>query len=329
MSVIATTAAHVAEPGRARLAAAMAAIRAATPWTRRPAGWPRPARICGRGGDGPAVRQHPHAVTAAADLGERCAFELALIAPRLPPFEVPDGHTRNSWLRELVMAGAAALRPGRRRWPTPRSNMGSPSSAGWNFPGYFLVVHDITQFCRRNNILCQGRGSAAKLGGLLRPGVTAVDPVANELLFDDSCPRPVTGPDIDIDIESDLREQVIQYVYQRWPRLRRPGGQRHHLSRAQRGARYGPGAGVLPGPAGRLSNNRWSSVADSDLDGIPEQVVDLAVQIRDLPRHMGIHSGGMVICDRPIADVCRWNGPECRAAACCSGTKMIARQSVW
>ena len=124
----------------------------------------------------------PEVVTAAADLGEQCAFELALIAPRLPPFDVPDGHTEDSWLRELTMAGAA------RRYGPPSAAPRAYAQierelsviAALNFPGYFLVVHDITEFCRRNNILCQGRGSAANSAVCYALGVTAVDPVANE-----------------------------------------------------------------------------------------------------------------------------------------------------
>jgi error-prone DNA polymerase len=109
VGVLATTAAHVAEPGRARLAAAMAAIRARNSLDSA-AGW-----LASMGGAhlrsaeemARLFAQHPHSVAAAAELGEQCAFELALIAPQLPPFDVPDGHTEQSWLRELVMAGAA------------------------------------------------------------------------------------------------------------------------------------------------------------------------------------------------------------------------------
>ena len=173
------------------------------------------------------------------------------------------------------------------------------------------MVHDITQFCRRNNILCQGRGSAANSAVCYALGVTAVDPVANGLLFERFLSPARDGPpDIDIDIESDLREKAIQYVYRPLrPRLRRAGRQRDHLPRPQRGARHGPGPGLLPGAAGRLEQadqpleSRHGRL-DPDIEDIPEPVVDLAVQIKNLPRHMGIHSGGMVICDRPIADVC-------------------------
>ncbi|MCW1957828.1 MAG: error-prone DNA polymerase, partial [Mycobacterium sp.] len=256
--------------------------------------------------------QHPQAVAAAADLGEQSAFELALIAPQLPPFDVPDGHTEDSWLRELVMVGAA------RRYG-PRAGAARAYAqierelaviADLKFPGYFLVVHDITQFCRRNDILCQGRGSAANSAVCYALGVTAVDPIANDLLFERFLSPARDGPpDIDIDIESDLREQAIQYVYQRYGRDYAAQVANVITYRGRSAIRdMARALGFSQGQQDAWSKqvSRWGPIAEdsADLGGIPEQVVDLATQIKDLPRHMGIHSGGMVICDRPIADVC-------------------------
>jgi len=171
------------------------------------------------------------------------------------------------------------------------------------------VVHDITQFCRRNNILCQGRGSAANSAVCYALGVTAVDPVANGLLFERFLSPARDGPpDIDIDIESDLRENVIQYVYARYGRDYAAQVANVITYRGRSAVRDTARAlGFSQGQQDAWSKqiSRWGPLTDSgDLDGIPEQVVDLAGQIADLPRHMGIHSGGMVICDRPIADVC-------------------------
>ena len=310
VGVVATSAAHFAEPARGRLASAMAAIRA-----RRSvddaAGWLAPLGGSHLRSGREMVQlfsRCPEAVTAAADLGEQCAFELTLIAPQLPPFEVPRGHTEDSWLRELSMAGAAR-RYGRRA--------GAPQAyaqiereleiiASCRFPGYFLVVHDITQFCRRSDILCQGRGSAANSAVCYALGVTAVDPVANGLLFERFLSPARDGPpDIDIDIESDRREEVIQYVYDRYGRDYAAQVANVITYRSRSAVRdVARALGFSQGQQDAWSKriDRWSP--DPDVDGIPEAVVDLAVQIRDLPRHMGIHSGGMVICDRPIADVC-------------------------
>ncbi len=309
--VVATTGAHFAGPSRRRLAMAMGAIRARQSLDCA-AGWLAPlggshlrsgeemARLFG---------QRPDAVTAAAELGEQCAFGLALIAPQLPPFDVPDGHTEDSWLRQLTMAGARD-----RYGPSaPRAYSQIERElkviAQLQFPGYFLVVHDIARFCRDNNILCQGRGSAANSAVCYALGVTAVDPVANELLFERFLSPARDGPpDIDMDIESDQREKVIQYVYDKYGRdyaaqVANVITYRGKIAVRDMARALGFSQGQQDAWSKQISH--WSGAADSpDIDGIPEQVIDLANQIRNLPRHMGIHSGGMVICDRPIADVC-------------------------
>ncbi len=312
-AVVATTAAHVAEPGRSRLAMAMGAIRARRSLDEA-AGWLAPLGGSHlRSGDEMArlFFRYPEAVTAAADLGEQCAFELALIAPQLPPFDVPDGHTEDSWLRELTMLGAARRYGPRVSAPEAYAQIERELDVitRLKFPGYFLVVHDITQFCRRNSILCQGRGSAANSAVCYALGVTAVDPVANGLLFERFLSPARDGPpDIDIDIESDLREKAIQYVYGRYGRDYAAQVANVITYRGRSAVRdMARALGFSQGQQDAWSKqiSRWNGLADSpDIEDIPEPVVDLAMQIRNLPRHMGIHSGGMVICDRPIADVC-------------------------
>lgn len=169
------------------------------------------------------------------------------------------------------------------------------------------MVHDITRFCRDNDILCQGRGSAANSAVCYALGVTAVDPVANELLFERFLSPARDGPpDIDIDIESDQREKVIQYVYHKYGRDYAAQVANVITYRGRSAVRdMARALGFSPGQQDAWSKqvSHWTGQAD-DVDGIPEQVIDLATQIRNLPRHLGIHSGGMVICDRPIADVC-------------------------
>lgn len=313
LGVVATTAAHFAEPSRGRLAMAMGAIRARNSIDEA-AGYLAPLGGSHlRSGDEMA-RMFAHCsevVTAAAELGEQCAFGLALIAPRLPPFDVPEGHTENSWLRHLVMQGA-------------RERYGPPERASrayaqiehelavieqLNFPGYFLVVHDITRFCRENDILSQGRGSAANSAVCYALKVTNVDPIANELLFERFLSPARDGPpDIDIDIESDLRENVIQYVYQRYGREYAAQVANVITYRGRSAVRdMARALGFSQGQQDAWSKqiSQWGNLADSShVEDIPEPVIDLAMQISNLPRHMGIHSGGMVICDRPIADVC-------------------------
>jgi error-prone DNA polymerase len=308
---VATTGAHFAAPSRRRLAMAMGAIRARQSLDEA-AGWL--AALGGshlRSGEEMAqlFAQWPDAVTAAAELGEQCAFGLALIAPQLPPFDVPSGHTEDSWLRELAMAGAE-----RRYGPRAQARQAYAQIeheleiiAQLTFPGYFLVVYDITRFCRENNILCQGRGSAANSAVCYALGVTAVDPVANELLFERFLSPARDGPpDIDIDIESDQREKVIQYVYDKYGRdyaaqVANVITYRGRIAVRDMARALGFSQGQQDAWSKQISH--WGA-RPSDIEDVPEQVIDLATQIQNLPRHMGIHSGGMVICDRPIADVC-------------------------
>lgn len=311
VNVVATTGAHFAAPSRGRLAMAMAAIRARNSMDAA-AGWLAPlggAHL--RSGEEMSRLFGPGIVTAAADLGEQCAFGLALIAPQLPPFDVPDGHTESSWLRKLVRDGARERYGPPERAPKAYAQIEHELAIidKLDFPGYFLVVHDITRFCRESAILCQGRGSAANSAVCYALKVTNVDPIANELLFERFLSPARDGPpDIDIDIESDLRENVIQYVYDRYGRDYAAQVANVITYRGRSAIRdMARALGFSQGQQDAWSKqiSRWNGLADSpDVEDIPEQVVELATQISNLPRHMGIHSGGMVICDRPIADVC-------------------------
>src|ERR1700740_1665821 len=313
VGVVAATGAHFAHPSRGRLAMAMGAIRARNSMDEA-AGFLAPLGGSHlRSGEEMArlFAHSPEVVTAAADLGEQCAFGLALIAPQLPPFDVPDGHTEDSWLRHLVMEGARGRYGPPERAPRAYAQIEHELKIieKLTFPGYFLVVHDITRFCRENNILAQGRGSAANSAVGYALGVTAVDPVANELLFERFLSPARDGPpDIDMDIESDQREKVIQYVYDKYGRDYAAQVANVITYRGRIAVRdMARALGFSQGQQDAWSKQigHWHGLADSpDVEDIPKPVIDLATQISNLPRHMGIHSGGMVICDRPIADVC-------------------------
>ncbi|ULE33729.1 error-prone DNA polymerase [Mycobacterium sp. IDR2000157661] len=315
LGVVATTAAHFAEPSRGRLAMAMGAIRARHSMDEA-AGYLAPlgGSHLRSGAEMARLFAHcPEAVTAAAELGEQCAFGLALIAPQLPPFDVPDGHTEDSWLRHLVMAGARQRYGPPERAPRAYAQIEHELKVieQLTFPGYFLVVHDITRFCKENNILSQGRGSAANSAVCYALGVTNVDPIANELLFERFLSPARDGPpDIDIDIESDLREKAIQYVYDRYGRDYAAQVANVITYRGRSAVRdMARALGFSQGQQDAWSKQlgQWGSLVEpqgSDIHDIPEPVIELAREISNLPRHMGIHSGGMVICDRPIADVC-------------------------
>ncbi|WP_255773267.1 error-prone DNA polymerase [Mycobacteroides abscessus] len=314
VGVIATTAAHFATPQRRRLAMAMAAVRARKSLD-DVAGWLDPvggAHL--RSGDEMArLFSHcPEVVTAAAELGEACAFDLKLIAPELPPFDTPKLHTEEGFLWKLAIEGF------KKRYgaePEPKQEKAYRQIkkelgviAELNFPGYFLVVYDIAKFCHDNNILCQGRGSAVNSAVCYALGVTSIDPVENGLLFERFLSVARDGePDIDIDIESDRREEVIQYVYTKHGRDKAAQVANTITYRGRMAVRdMAKALGFAQGQQDAWSKQmgHWGGLADAAaVDGIPPQVIHLAQQIKDFPRHMGIHSGGMVMCDRPLADV--------------------------
>ncbi|MBB3039684.1 error-prone DNA polymerase [Hoyosella altamirensis] len=311
LPAVATTGAHFARPDRARLAAAMSAVRARRSLDET-AGWlPPAAHGFLRSGEEMThlFSRYPGVVHTAADIGEQCSFDLRLIAPKLPPFDVPEGHTEDTWLREITMRGAYDRYGPRHPKAYAQIEHELRIIKQLGFPGYFLVVHDIVSFCKRNDILCQGRGSAANSAVCYAIGITNVDAVANGLLFERFlAPERDGPPDIDLDIESDRREEAIQYVYQRYGRTHAAQVANVITYRGRSAVRdMARALGFSQGQQDAWSKrvDRWSGVRNGDDDwGIPKPVLDLAAQIEGFPRHLGIHSGGMVICDRPVADVC-------------------------
>jgi len=323
LPVVATTGAHYARPLGSRLSSAMSAVRArrsldeADPYL--PAG---PSAHLRSGAEMAALfARYPDAVANAAVIGRECAFDLMLVAPQLPPFEVPEGHDENSHLRALTMTGAAG------RYGLPAQKPAAYAQlekelriiSNLNFPGYFLIVHDIVDFCRNRQILCQGRGSAANSAVCFALGITAVDAVEYGLLFERFlAPERDGPPDIDVDIESDRREEVIQHVYEKYGRERAAQVANVNTFRPRMAVRdMAKALGHSQGQQDAYSKqlDGWTPLATQMQDGsagsgsgsmhtIPGDVLELARQIQDHPRHLGIHSGGMVICDRPVGEVC-------------------------
>ncbi|AWB83448.1 error-prone DNA polymerase [Corynebacterium liangguodongii] len=239
-------------------------------------------------------------IDTALEIGTQCAFALNLVAPQLPCYPTPEGHDEMSWLRSITRAGAEiryATRPAEIRDKAMAQidyELGVIEEL--NFPGYFLIVHDIVDFCRRENILCQGRGSAANSAVCFALGITNAEPISAGLLFERFLSPDRDGPpDIDIDIESGRREEAIQYVYETYGR--------DNAAQVANVITYRT-KGAIRDAARALGYAQGA--ADSWSKGIsrpPEGVEKLASQLKGQPRHLGIHSGGMVICDRPIADV--------------------------
>ena len=319
VEVVATTNAHYATPAGRRLATALAAVRARRSLDEIDGWLPACAGAHLRSGEEQARRfaRWPGAVAMAAELGRACAFDLQLVAPQLPPFPCPDGLDEMGYLRRLTDEGAE------RRYG-PRGAERIPGAYAQidheldlieqlGFPGYFLVVWDIVDFCRREGIYCQGRGSAANSAVCFALGITNADAVALGLLFERFLSPERDGPpDIDIDIESGRREEAIQHVYERtagatpprWPTSSPTGPSRRSATWPRRSATRR--ASRTPGRSRSTPGAAWPSppAQQQRRRRHPADVLELAAEVEHAPRHLGIHSGGMVICDRPVVEVC-------------------------
>src|SRR3954464_10444704 len=274
----------------------------------------RPAGAHVRSGAGRARRfaRYPGVVERAAVLGRECAFDLHLVAPRLPDFPMPPRHNEMSWLRALTYKGAL-LRYGSRaaeRVPGAYRQIDYELDMidKLGFAGYFLIVWDIVEFCNRNGIFCQGRGSAANSAVCFALGITNADAVKLGLLFERFLSPERDGPpDIDVDIESDRREEAIQYVYGRYGRDKAAQVANVITYRPRSAVRdMGKALGHAMGQLDAWSKqvDHWGPMSATHDHDIPDDVMALARQVQDFPRHLGIHSGGMVICDRPVVEVC-------------------------
>ena len=314
VEVVATNNVHYATPARRRLATALAAVRARSSLAELDGWLPAGAGAHLRAGFEQAARlaRYPGTVELAAEVGRALAFDLKLVAPRLPDFPVPPGHTEMSWLRELAERGATR-RYGPRdaervhgAWRQIDHELATIEQLG--FPGYFLVVWDIVQLCERADIYCQGRGSAANSAVCYALGITKADAVSLGLLFERFLSPERDGPpDIDLDIEAGRREEVIQYVYDRYGRDRAAQVANVITYRPRSAVRdMGRALGYAPGQLDAWSKqvDAWGPLEATVEHDIPAQVMELARELLRFPRHLGIHSGGMVICDRPVVEVC-------------------------
>ena len=168
---------------------------------------------------------------------------------------------------------------------------------GLDFEGYFLIVKEIVDFCCQHGILCQGRGSAANSAVCFCLGITAVDAVRHNLLFERFLSDARSGPpDIDVDIEACRREEVIRHIYDLYGRDR--AAQVANVITYRPRSAMRDAARALGYPAG--SAQAWSRGKGE----VPALVGDAARALSRLPRHMGIHSGGMVLTDQPVSRIC-------------------------
>jgi len=271
-------------------------------------------------------RDVPGAVENTRDLSSRLKFELSDLGYEFPRYPVPAGETMDSYLRKRVAEGI------QRRYG-PKNNSGLLNRAKQQverelaliaklgFAGYFLIVWDIVEYCKSNDILIQGRGSAANSAVCYALEITVIDPVGMELLFERFLSESRgEWPDIDLDLPSeDKREQAIQYVYQRYGELGAAMTANVITYRGKSAAReVGKALGFDQESLGRLSSLvsqwEWRGKTDTMAHSFHNagfdikhpriaKYLELSMRIQGLPRHLGQHSGGMVICQGQLNQV--------------------------
>ncbi|MCS5713043.1 error-prone DNA polymerase [Herbiconiux sp. CPCC 205716] len=310
LGTVATGNVHYATTKQHRLSQALAAVRARRSLDELDGWLPAAPTAHLRSGAEMARRfaRYPGAVERTVEVAADLSFQLRMAKPRLPRQKVPEGHTPMSWLRQLVLDAIPRKYPRASADDLARIDRELDVIEMKDFPGYFLIVYDIVREARSRGILCQGRGSAANSAVCYLLDITAVDAIARELPFERflSSMRD-EEPDIDVDFDSERREEVIQYVYEKYGR--------RNAAQVANVIQYRPkfavrdmakALGHSPGQQDAWSKQieRWGPAVESDDHDIPDEVIALATEVLKFPRHLGIHSGGMVLTDRPVGEVC-------------------------
>jgi error-prone DNA polymerase len=263
-------------------------------------------------------RDLPEAIENTSRLAERLMFSLENIGYEFPDYPVPSDHTMDSFLRTIVWFGAqqryAAISTKVKRQLEEELAL----ITKLRFPGYFLIVWDIVNFCREHNIMVQGRGSAANSAVCYCLGITPVDPVENHLVFERFLNESRKGwPDIDLDLPSgDRREAVIQEIYRRYGKQGAAMTANVISYRGRSAAReIGKALNFSPSIIDRFSHLFASGDFPHTLElesqieqaGLPKNHPRMPAFIRlyraiyGLPRHLGQHSGGMIICQNKLS----------------------------
>lgn len=309
LPVVATGNVHAATPGRTRLAQAMAAVRARRSLTEMDGWLAASGQAYLRSGEEMQARfaRYPGAVARSVEVAGAASFDLRRAAPRLPQTEVPDGYTPMEWLRELVRRGADDLYAHDRDRAEERLRQELAVIEAKGFCGYFLIVHDIVAEARRRGILCQGRGSAANSAVCYALRITAVDSMFYDLPFERFLAATRDEePDIDVDFDAGRREEVIQWVYDTFGR--RNAAQvanviSYQPRSAVRDVAKALGYSVGQQDAWSKGIESWRTIDVGEQDPLPPLVRELGEQLLKTPRHLGIHSGGMVLTERPVGEV--------------------------
>ncbi len=283
---------------------------------------------------------HEQGLTQSLAIAERCAFRLADVKPTLPRFPLPDGITDDAYLAQLVEQGV------HERWGWRRTARHDAQIAHelaliskLGLAGYFLIVWDIVRFARREGVLCQGRGSAANSAVCYVLGITAVDPIKLELLFERFLSEERTEPpDIDIDFAHRDREKVLQYVYDRYGREHAAMVCEHITWRGRSSVRDAArvlGFSPQQAEAIAMSSDRSSAKSTAEALRVDEgharpgsqsangqsansmleragldpndrrvrTLADIVLGLHQAPRHRGIHVGGFVLTHEPLSTV--------------------------
>ncbi len=263
-------------------------------------------------------RDLPEAITNTERLADRLQFSLENIGYEFPQFPVPAGHDMDSFLRTITLFGAQQRYEAMSRAVKEKINEELALIAKLGFSGYFLIVWDIVNFCREQGIMVQGRGSAANSAVCYCLGITPVDPVSNHLVFERFLNESRKGwPDIDLDLPSgDRRERVIQEVYRRYGKHGAAMTANVISYRGRSAAReIGKALNFSPGILERFSHlfangdfpHTLDLTAQIEQAGLPKAhprmpaFVRLYESIYGLPRHLGQHSGGMIICQGKLS----------------------------
>src|SRR5438128_1377367 len=260
----------------------------------------------------------PEAIENTSRLAERLTFSFENLGYKFPEYPVPAGHNMDSFLRTIVWFGAqqryAAVSPKVKRQIEEELSL----ITKLGFTGYFLIVWDIINFCREHNIMVQGRGSAANSAVCYCLGITPVDPVENHLVFERFLNESRKGwPDIDLDLPSgDRREAVIQEIFRRYGKHGAAMTANVITYRGRSAAReIGKALNFSPSIIDRFSHLFASGDFPHTLElelqieqaGLPKghprmpAFIRLYHAIYGLPRHLGQHSGGMIICQNKLS----------------------------
>ncbi len=263
-------------------------------------------------------RDRPDAIENTLRLAERLQFSLENLGYDFPAYPVPEGHSMDSFLRTITLFGAQQRYAAISRAVQAKLNEELALIQKLGFSGYFLIVWDIVNFCREHNIMVQGRGSAANSAVCFCLGITPVDPVSNHLVFERFLNENRQGwPDIDLDLPSgERRESVIQEIYRRYGKHGAAMTANVITYRGRSAAReIGKALNFAPNILDRFSHlfahgdfpHTLELEAQIEQSGLPRAhprmpaFVRLYQAIYGLPRHLGQHSGGMIICQDKLS----------------------------